>query len=377
MTDFGLSRVAIEQREEQTLARYASRSSLSRGRQYDQTQHPLRTCFQRDRDRIIHCSAFRRMAYKTQVFIPHETDHFRTRLTHTIEVAQISRTLARAMRLNEDLTEAIALVHDLGHTPFGHSGEDILDDLLADAGGFNHNRQSLRIVDHLEHRYPDHPGLNLSFEVREGIAKHETKVKIDLAEFAAEPQPTLEAALVDSADEIAYNAHDIDDGLVSGLITIDDLRRTDFWDFLTDGLSDEGDSDQFRYGLVRHILDITATDLLIRTSQNMVSNNITDLDSVRNCSTKLCGYSPDMAVAVKALKTFLKERLYHHRHLIERADRAEEIIRTLYKSITKDHSLMPDRYRAMLTSERSEIVVADYVAGMTDRFATQMAEQLK
>ena len=206
-----ITRADIEERERQTLAGYAALAAESRGRKYPQSPHPLRTEFQRDRDRIVHSAAFRRMEHKTQVFIPRLADHFRTRLTHTIEVAQISRTLARNLSLNEDLTEAIALVHDLGHTPFGHAGEDALDELLRDHGGFNHNRQSARVVDLLEQRYADHPGLNLTYEVREGIAKHETRDHQISDEFHPEERPTLEASLVDEADALAYTAHDIDD----------------------------------------------------------------------------------------------------------------------------------------------------------------------
>ncbi|HQL23439.1 MAG TPA: dNTP triphosphohydrolase, partial [candidate division Zixibacteria bacterium] len=249
-----LTREEIEQRERATLAPYAALAAESRGRRFPSRDHPLRTVFQRDRDRVVHAAAFRRLEYKTQVFIPHERDHFRTRLTHTIEVAQIARTLARSLRLNEDLAEAIALAHDLGHTPFGHSGEDVLKDLLAGFGGFNHNRQTLRIVDLLEQRYPEHPGLNLTYEVREGIVKHETVWDHKVAEFDDHAHPTLEAALVDVADELAYNAHDIDDGLSAGMLAFDDLCRQPVWEVF--GLDGRGaferlHEDQKRYALVR------------------------------------------------------------------------------------------------------------------------------
>ncbi len=223
------NREHTEQQELSSLASYAMKAANSKGRVYPQPEHPLRTAFQRDRDRIVHSSAFRRMEFKTQVFLPHEGDHIRTRLTHSIEVAQVSRTMARCLGLNEDLTEAIALVHDLGHTPFGHAGEDVLQELLAEQGGFNHNRQSLRVVDILEHHYPDYPGLNLSYEVREGIVKHETKTVVLHPDFDRSERTTLEASLVDIADEIAYNAHDIDDGLRAGLISMDEVTELSIW----------------------------------------------------------------------------------------------------------------------------------------------------
>ncbi|HWR82361.1 MAG TPA: deoxyguanosinetriphosphate triphosphohydrolase, partial [Candidatus Deferrimicrobium sp.] len=313
-----LMRSDIERREETNLAPYAALSSCSRGRVYTQEEHPLRTAYQRDRDRIVHCAAFRRLEYKTQVFIPHERDHFRTRLTHTIEVAQISRTLARNLRLNEDLAEAVALVHDLGHTPFGHAGEEVLNDLLADLGGFNHNLQSLRVVDLLEQRYPAHPGLNLTFEVREGIVKHETTTQLHLAEFDPWQQPTLEASLVDIADEIAYNSHDIDDGLSSGLIGLADLKEAAFWrhfHFTGDpAFSLFSESDR-RYALVRRLVNEMTTDVINETSARLTRYGITDLSGVRTCANKMCGYSELMQEIVRDTKELLKRKLYRHPRL--------------------------------------------------------------
>lgn len=366
------TRQSIEKVEKEILAPYASCASDSRGRVYQIDQHPLRTAFQRDRDRIIHSAAFRRMEYKTQVFIPHETDHYRTRLTHTIEVAQISRTLARILRLNEDLSEAIALVHDVGHTPFGHSGEDVLNELLNKFGGFNHNRQSLRIVDILEQRYNDHPGLNLSYEVREGIAKHETKNHIISDEFYPDEHTSLEASLVDVADEITYNAHDIDDGLSSGIITPDDLRQLGFWKYLQLGqlvanLSEE--DDRQRYALIRSLLDFMVTDLVNETKLRLVHHNISSVDDVRKCKVKLCGYSDANAIIVGDLKQFLNQKLYKHQKLLDMADWAEEIIKLIYSKLMSDNSLLPDRFKSMLEHEQKEIVISDYIAGMTDRYA--------
>ncbi|UCD65113.1 MAG: deoxyguanosinetriphosphate triphosphohydrolase [Candidatus Zixiibacteriota bacterium] len=374
-----LTRQEIEAREKQALAPYAALSSRSRGRAFPLEEHPLRTAFQRDRDRIVHSSAFRRMEYKTQVFIPHERDHFRTRLTHTIEVAQISRTLARILRLNEDLAEAIALVHDLGHTPFGHCGEDILDRLLRNNGGFNHNRQSLRVVDILEQRYDEHPGLNLTYEVREGIVKHETSVEIKLEEFHPEENPTLEASLVDIADEIAYNAHDIDDGLSSGIITFDQFRKTPFYrelDLAGAAKARLSLDDRRRYALVRGILDLMVTDVAAETNRRLDAGNITDLNSIREAEEKICAYSDSTARIVSQLKEFLNDNLYRHPRLTGMAEWAGRIMEKIFTCLTCDPTLMPPRFQEMLRDEEKEIVIADYIAGMTDRFAIKMFEEL-
>lgn len=374
-----LKREDIENREREILAPYAALSSASRGRAYPLKEHPLRTAYQRDRDRIVHSSAFRRMEYKTQVFIPHERDHYRTRLTHTIEVAQISRTLARILRLNEDLAEAIALVHDLGHTPFGHSGEDVLNDLLAGNGGFNHNRQSLRVVDILEQRYDEHPGLNLTYEVREGIVKHETKVEILLDEFNPAERPTLEASLVDIADEIAYNAHDIDDGLSSGLLTLDEVRRAPFFEKLQLDKIARGASaadDKRRYALARKLLDVMATDVAAETELRIIANKISDISDVRSSKHKLVGYSEAVSDIVKGLKEFLNRSLYKHTNLVGMSEWARKIMETIFEKLKSDPTLMPDRFQEMLLTEGKEIVIADYIAGMTDRFAIKMYEEL-
>ena len=379
MQKLPLTREEIEAHEGQYLAPYAVHSSKSKGRTYPIKEHPLRTIFQRDRDRIIHSTAFRRLEYKTQVFIPHEKDHFRTRLTHTIEVAQIARTLARNLRLNEDLAEAIALAHDLGHTPFGHSGEDVLDELLKDCGGFNHNHQSLRIVDLLEQRYPEHPGLNLSFEVREGIARHETKVDTSNKEFKSTNQPTLEASLVDIADEIAYNAHDIDDGLSSGILTFEILRNeeslikllgTDFFDDL------KNDEDQKRYALVRKIINLMATDLLNKTQERINNFDIKSLEDVRNSSDKTCCYSADMNVCVKGIKKFLYNKLYLDPKLKAMSQTANKIMTTIFESLNNNPKLMPQRFQEMMLTEEKQIVIADYIAGMTDRYAEKKYKEL-
>ena len=374
-----IDRSAIEQRERETLAPYAALSSESKGRVHPQDEHPLRTAFQRDRDRIIHSTAFRRMEYKTQVFIPHEQDHFRTRLTHSIEVAQIGRTLARNLRLNEDLTEAVALVHDVGHTPFGHSGEEALNRLLSHLGGFNHNRQSLRVVDLLEQRYPQYPGLNLSFEVREGIAKHESSVRLSLPEFNADEQPTLEAALVDIADEIAYNSHDIDDGLSAGVISLDDIGESDFFAELAghDSIRKAGLSEDYaRYALVRRLVDRMTIDVLSETQARIRRLGIADLRAVRASRENICGYSPPMRELVASLKMFLKNHLYDHPRLVAMSRRAGDIISALFERLMADPGLMPPRFQGMLEGQQTQIVIADYIAGMTDRYAEKVYTRL-
>jgi dGTPase len=379
MTVTSIGRVEIERREQEILAPYAAQSAKSLGRTYPQPEHPLRTCFQRDRDRIVHCSAFRRMEYKTQVFLPHEGDHYRTRLTHTIEVAQISRTMARCLRLNEDLAEAIALAHDLGHTPFGHAGEDVLDDLLANCGGFNHNNQSLRVVELLEQRYIVHPGLNLSYEVREGIVKHETKVKISRPEFDPRTRPTLEASLVDVADEIAYNAHDVDDGLYAGILTLESLRELPIWNieglqnpFETSGALKNVDEGQRRYLVVRYLIEAMITDVLQETARQIEHQRITDMESLRHARAKVARYSGELEAQVKELKSFLRTHLYRHPYLQTMIRRAREIIENLFARFMADPSRIPDRFQEMLLTESKEIVIADYIAGMTDRYAEKL-----
>ncbi len=376
-----ITRPEIEEQERQRLAGYAALAAETRGRVYPQPLHPLRTEFQRDRDRIVHSAAFRRMEHKTQVFIPRLADHFRTRLTHTIEVAQISRSLARNLSLNEDLTEAIALVHDLGHTPFGHAGEDALGELLKDHGGFNHNRQSARVVDLLEQRYADHPGLNLTYEVREGIAKHETRDHKISDEFHPGERPTLEASLVDEADSLAYTAHDIDDGLNSGLITLDDISELSIWEGNDSPLADmkpfgATQDDEMRYRLVRYLINRLATDLLNETSTRLMAQNISDMTSLRNAKMPICVYSDEMQPRFKELKQFLRSGLYHHPRLTELSKRAHDVISYLYEELTFDPMLMPQRFQAMLVDEKKEIVAADYIAGMTDRFAERLVEEL-
>jgi dGTPase len=375
------TRLEFEALEESQLAPYAMRNRRSRGRLHPEEEHPFRLGFQRDRDRIIHCSAFRRLEYKTQVFVNHEGDYYRTRLTHTMEAAQITRTIARAMRLNEDLAEAVALAHDLGHTPFGHAGERVLDRLMQPYGGFEHNAQSIRIVDRLEERYPEFRGLNLSWEVREGIVKHSTRYdRPQVAEFDASRAPTLEAQIVDYADEIAYNAHDIDDGIKSGLLTPDDLEEASLWrehhgEVRARHPGAEGRI--VRYQSVRRMIDAFVTDLIEATEGRVGERGVRTLDDVRAIKPKLVEFSPSMDERVRELKALLFERLYNHHRVLRMAAKAERIMTDLFGTyMDEPRQMPPEVVRRIDEGEERARVVADYIAGMTDRFALDEYKKL-
>lgn len=356
-------------------APYAALSKDSRGRKSPVPRNKYRTEYQRDRDRIIHTTAFRRLQHKTQVFasLGEENDHYRTRLTHTIEVAQISRTIARILGLNEDLAEAVALAHDLGHTPFGHAGEDVLNELMADHGGFNHNRQSLKVVDYLEKRYPSHFGLNLTYELREAIIKHETDHDLDIpAEFNPDEKPLLEGQLVNLADEIAYNGHDIDDGLSSGLLTLDQLRETDFLADIMNDLDEnltEKSPDMTRYALVRYLVDRLVIDLRQETAARLSDNKIASVDDVRHAKVRLMAFSEEQDRFNRRLKLFLLENMYRHPHLAEVRQRSEKIITFLFHHYLKHIEAIPEKFRFRYPDQNHYTLVCDYIAGMTDRFA--------
>lgn len=367
------------------LHRCASDPAHSRGRQHAVTPAPERNAFQRDRDRIVHSTAFRRLVYKTQVFVNHEGDLFRTRMTHTLEVVQLARSIARPLGLHEDLVEAIALAHDLGHTPFGHAGQDALNDCMREHGGFEHNLQSLRVVDHLEHRYPEHDGLNLSFETREGILKHCSTANARRLE-AVEPggvarrfidhtQPSLEAQLANLADEIAYNAHDIDDGVRSGLLTLDQL--TDVPLFAAHLASVRADYPQLQgrrvlYEAIRRMLSAQVYDVIAATRAALAAAAPASADEVR-LHAPLVGFSAEMRAQSTELKRFLFTHLYRHPQVAETNERGQQVVRGLFDAYRqRPHELRasfaqrPDRERA----------VADYIAGMTDRFALREHERL-
>jgi dGTPase len=369
------NREDLEELEARTLAPYAMLSRDSRGRRFPQTPHPMRTAFQRDRDRIIHSAAFRRLEYKTQVFVNHEGDYYRTRLTHTMETAQITRTVARALGLNGQLAEAVALAHDLGHTPFGHAGEKILSELMAPHGGFDHNAQSLRTVDWIEVRYPDFRGLNLTFEVREGIIKHsEFKSRPAAEEFDPALFPCLEAQIVDLADEIAYLAHDVDDGQKAQMLTLDDLNRSRLFRDATaaaHALSTRAEPGVARYQTVIRMIDAMVTDLVSNIDAELKRGSINSVDDARRAGRALAGFSPAMAPMVEELKQLMRERLYRHYRVSRMTGKATRVIERLFTTYMDDPRQMPDHVLKRIEVEGEPLarVVADYIAGMTDRFA--------
>jgi dGTPase len=375
----------------ESLAPYAARSDNSRGRQYAEPAPAYRDEFQRDRDRVLHSGAFRRLEYKTQVFVNHEGDLYRTRLTHSLEVAQIARTVARAMRLNEDLTEAVSLAHDLGHTPFGHAGQDALNQCMRAYGGFEHNLQSLRVVDLLEERYAAFPGLNLTFETREGILKHCSVANArGLGElgrrFLERRQPGLEAQLANIADEIAYNNHDVDDGLRSGLISMEQLAEVPIFAeqlaWVTARWPEIVDRRQV-HEVVRRMINVLVTDLLAASRERIAAAKPQSIDEVRAFDAPLIGFSPPVLEAHQTLKRFLRTHLYRHARVRQMTEQAERIVATLFTAFFEDHERMPPEHADRARSAGRETgeagaarMVADYVAGMTDRFALQVYAEL-
>jgi len=373
-----VDRSELERREDALLAPYAMRSARSRGRRYPEAEHPLRTRFQRDRDRVVHCSSFRRLEYKTQVFVNHEGDNYRTRLTHTLEAAQIGRTVAGALGLNGELTECLVLGHDLGHTPFGHSGEKAMDELMRDHGGFEHNRQTLRILEVLERRYPAFPGLNLTWEVREGIIKHRPDSDAAApAEYAPGEAPTLEAQLVDFVDEIAYNNHDVDDGLSSGMFTVDQIRAVPLFREAHDVVLAQGIEDDriLRHQVVRHIINRCAEDLITTSHRNLQAVGAGSAEEVR-AAGRLVGYSPEMARAVRELKEFLLHNMYRHYRVVRMGDKAGRILRDLFQSYVAEPGQLPPHHQEPIERDGVHRVVCDYIAGMTDRFAVDEHQKL-
>jgi len=370
-----------------TLAKYAAHSEQSRGRKFKEADPQGRNQFQRDRDRIIHSSAFRRLEYKTQVFVNHEGDLFRTRLTHSIEVAQIGRAIARNLELHEDLVEGIALAHDLGHTPFGHAGQDALNECMREFGGFEHNLQSLRVVDLLEQRYAEFDGLNLTFELREGILKHcslnNAKQLGDVGErFINKAQPSLEAQLTNLADEIAYNNHDVDDGLRSGLITLEQLEQvTLFADNLNKVRRQYPNllGRRLIHETVRRMINALVVDLCQQSSANIAKANPANIDEVRK-NPMLIGFSPEMREQQTELKRFLRANLYQHYRVNRMTAKAQRIIKELFAVFLDNIRLMPDEFQARALQEASQMdkarAVADYIAGMTDRYAIKEHQRL-
>ncbi len=373
------TRELLEQLEDQVLAPYGLRSKDSNGRKYPDKEPAYRTAFQRDRDRILHTTAFRRLEYKTQVFINYEGDYFRTRLTHTLEVAQIGRTLARALGANEDLVETICLAHDLGHPPFGHSGEVVLNRLMKEYGGFDHNKQSYRIVTQMENRYPDHPGLNLTWETREGIVKHETEYDIsDASEYNPELRGSLEAQLANVADELAYTAHDLDDGLRSGMISPAMLSGIEMWEVLRESIGWKTDhlSDLDRHRLIRRLIGLLVTDVVEATSQEIKSSRVKTALGLQKLDHNVAVYGEDTRRRNRELKDFLYNKLYRHYRVVRMAKKAERIITELFHAYHDEPAMLDDEFRKMAQEKSLERTICDYIAGMTDRYATEEYQKL-
>ena len=372
---------SILQDEAARLAPYALKGSETRGRRFPEPEHPFRSPFQRDRDRIIHSNAFRRLEYKTQVFVFHEGDHYRTRLTHTIEVAQISRTIARALGLNEDVSEAISLAHDLGHPPFGHTGEKSLNNLMKDSGGFEHNAHSLKIVEELERRYPGFNGLNLTWEVREGIVKHNSEHdRPGLSEdYEMGLRPCLEAQIVDIADEIAYNNHDIDDGLSSELINIDALMEVTLWRKSFEeikALYPGEDIKILKYQTIKKIINSQVTDLVDTIKKVIEDEGMGTITDIRQREKRIARFSADMAEMNRELKGFLKENLYYHHRVLRMADKATRIISRLFETYMNEPRTLPPKNYLDIERIGKERAICDHIAGMTDRFALDEYKKL-
>jgi dGTPase len=375
------TREEIERHEHAHLAPWAVRAAESRGRLSPEPPHRYRTAFQRDRDRVLHARAFRRLQYKTQVFPYHEGDHFRNRLTHTLEVAQIARTIARVLGANEDLVEAIVLAHDLGHPPFGHAGERVLHQLLKSHGGFEHNRQSLRIVDWLEERSERHPGLNLTAETRAGILKHGADFPryahpVPLPDLG--PGPTLEAQIADNADSIAYHTHDLDDGLRAGLLEWDALAELELWRHATELVRAEGARDEriLRPRVTVVVIDVLVSDLIETSAARIERAAPKSAADVQAAGEPLIGFSPERAEQKRAVARYLLDRFYRHHRVVRMAAKAERILTDLWRAYAADPRQLPPHVLERAQGESEERAIADYVAGMTDRFAMDEHQRL-
>ena len=368
--------------ERPDLAGYAARSNESRGRKHAEEFRDDRPAFERDRDRIIHSAAFRRLEYKTQVFVNHEGDYYRTRLTHSLEVAQIGKGIARRLGLNQELTEALALAHDLGHTPFGHTGEEVLNRLMEGHGGFEHNRQSFRVVDELEERYPGFNGLNLSWEVREGILKHSSPYDRPgdlMAEFLPGVVPCIESQIINFADEIAYNNHDIDDGLKSGYITPRQLNQVEIWREVNESVVarfPDIDEERRKYQIISSLIGLFIMDLTVTTLANIQSYDIRTLEDLRRVNRQVVNFSPELTRKNRKLKQFLMENLYRHYKVERMRVKAERYLTQLFETYLKHPSLLPQKYLKKMDSLGNERVICDYIAGMTDRFALDEFKRL-
>ena len=373
-----MTRVELEVNENKSIAPYGFKSSKSKGRQYEEKAAVYRTEYQRDRDRIIHTTAFRRLEYKTQVFENNEGDYYRTRLTHSLEVAQVGRTIARALAANEDLVEAICLAHDLGHPPFGHTGERVLNSLLASHGGFDHNKQSIRILTDIECRYPQFRGLNLTWEVREGIVKHETEYDIaDAYDYNPDLRGHLEAQIANAADELAYNAHDLDDGLRSGILTPATMEQLALWQIARDSIN--WDSIQLteltRHRMIRRMIGLEIHDLIETTNNNLQKTNPTDPLHIQQLDYNVVQWSQQYTPFNREIKAFLRNNLFSHPRVRNMEDKATKILGGLYCHFINHPTYLPSNIQQTIDYLGVERAVCDYIAGMTDRFAT--AEYLK
>ncbi|MEW6101797.1 MAG: deoxyguanosinetriphosphate triphosphohydrolase [Candidatus Omnitrophota bacterium] len=375
-----LDKKQIMEFEDKYLAPFAMKSYASKGRRHKEEEHPYRSEYQRDRDRIIHSAAFRRLEYKTQVFVNHEGDYYRTRLTHTLEVSQIARTIAYALRLNTDLTEAIALAHDLGHTPFGHSGEEALNELMARFGGFNHNLQGLRVVDFLEEKYAEFPGLNLTWEVREGIVKHSSAFdKAGRVSEFSRRMPALETQIVDIADEIAYDNHDLDDGLASGLIKETDLENLKLWYNINNRISAKYpkiDPEKKKYLVIKSLINTQVTDL-IRCTENKISKlKIRSYEDVTKLDGKIVGFSNEISKLRAPLRQLLMDKLYRHYRVVRMSTKAKHFIKELFKAYIENPEQLPTEIQKRIPDYGVRRVICDYIAGMTDRHASDEYKKL-
>jgi dGTPase len=375
-----IRREDLEKREEQFLAPYAAKSTQTLGRKYAEPEHPYRTALQRDRDRIVHSTAFRRLKHKTQVYVEHEGDLYRTRMTHTMEVAQISRTVARTLALNEDLAEALALAHDLGHPPFGHAGEEELNACMAKFGGFEHNLHSLRLVDVVESRYPEFPGLNLTWIVRESIRKHSIKPKFPVeAEFKPEWKTLLEVQVVDHCDEIAYVSHDVDDSIRAGLITVESLTDCALWREVTDSIRKKRPDMSgviLARQAVRALIEVLVSDLISTTEANAKRLNLKSVDDVRRAPEPVCEFSHDIGMKVGELYRFLMSNVYRNFRVVRMAEKGKRFIRQLFEAYTGKPEQLPPFFQRLAKEIGLERAVCDYIAGMTDRYAQDEIRRL-
>ena len=373
------TRQQLEEIEDKSLAPYGMRSKDSKGRAYLDNEPEYRTSFQRDRDRIIHTTAFRRLEHKTQVFITYEGDYYRTRLTHTLEVAQIGRTIARALGGNEDLIEAICLAHDLGHSAFGHAGEIVLARLMKEYGGFDHNKQSLRIVTELEQRYPEYPGLNLTWEVREGMVKHESEYDIsDASDYDPSLRGNLETQIANVADELAYTTHDLDDGLRSGMLTPRMLEGISLWEILTDQIKWRGPNmeEVARHKLIRQLIGMEVTDLATTTDTRLKENGAQSPLDIQKLAYNVIGFSEEMSRRNRELKDFLYNKMYRHYRVVRMQVKAERTIEELFNAYRAEPATLPEQFQAFIEHRGLERTICDYIAGMTDRYAIEEHQKL-